>query len=185
MKREKSKMLNNNRFSNPIIKDEIEILYDTKEKLIFRTSLESGGGQAKLHYHTKITEKFRGIEGELTVIINGEKKILKPNRETIIKPYDTHQFLNVSSRKVVFEVEITPGHNISKGLQIFYGLAKDGKVFKNGLPKNIFHTAIGLKMLDAYITNVPVLFQKFGVSLLAKIAGVIGLERKIILKYCD
>lgn len=176
---------NKQRFSNPIIKDEIEILHDTKEKLVFRTYLEAGGGQSGIHYHTKITEKFKGIEGELTVMVNGEKKKLKPNSETVIKPYDTHQFLNASGEKVIFEVEITPGLNIINGLKIFYGLAKDGKVYKNGLPKNIFYTAVGLKMLDAYVINVPLRFQKMGISILAAIAKKIGVEQKLMSRYCN
>lgn len=176
---------NNQRFSNPIIKDEIEILYESKEKLIFRTYLDAGGGQARVHYHTKITEKFKVIEGELTVILNNEKRVLSSTTETTIKPYDVHQFFNTSDKRVVFEVEIRPAQNVIKGLKIFYGLAKDEKVCKNGLPKNIFYTAVGLKMLDGYIPNVPLWFQKLGISILAAIAKKIGVEQKLISRYCN
>lgn len=179
-------MVNKNiKFSNPIIKDEIEILHESSEKLIFRTYLEAGGGQANTHYHTKITEKFKVIEGELTVILNGEKRVLNSSTKAIVKPFDTHQFFNASGKAVIFEVEITPAQNIIKGLKIFYGLATDGKVYNNGLPKNIFYTAIGLQMLDAYVSNVPLRHQKIGVSILATIAKKIGVEQTLMSRYCN
>ncbi|MBQ0769576.1 MAG: hypothetical protein KBT58_09805, partial [Bizionia sp.] len=75
--------------------------------------------------------------------------------------------------------------NIIKGLKIFYGLATDGKVYNNGLPKNIFYTAIGLQMLDAYVSNVPLRHQKIGVSILATIAKKIGVEQTLMSRYCN
>ncbi|WP_108869005.1 cupin domain-containing protein [Aquimarina aquimarini] len=175
----------NNRFSNPIIKDEIEVLNESKEKLIFKTFLKPNGGQSRLHYHTKITEKFKIIEGELHVILNNDKRILKPNNEVLIKEFDTHQFYNKSDKNVVFEVEITPARHIKKALQIIYGLAKDGKVYKSGMPKNIFYMAIGLNMMDAYIPEAPRIIQKLGISILAAIGRIIGLEKKLMLQYCN
>src|SRR5690606_10281920 len=185
MKREKCKRLNNIRFSNPIIKDEIEILYDTKEKLIFRTYLDADGGQVALHYHSQIMETFKVIKGELTVILNTKKKRLKPNEAAQIKPYDTHQFFNATHQAVVFDVEISPANHIIKGLKIFYGLAKEGKVYKSGLPKNILYTAIGLQFMDAYSPNIPRKLQQLGISVLAVIGRVVGVERKLLTKYCN
>lgn len=175
----------NNKFSNPIIKDEIEVLYESEEKLIFKTFLEPKGGQTRCHYHTKITEKFRVIEGELSVILNNNERVLKCNDEVIIKKGDTHYFFNKSAEKVVFEVEILPSKQIKKALQILYGLAKDGKVYKSGLPINIFYMAIGLNMMDAYTPNVPRFIQKGSILTLATIGKIIGLEKKIILLYCN
>lgn len=174
----------NKRFSNPIIKDEIEILYESDQKLVFRTYLQAGGGQAGLHYHTKITEKFKVIDRELTVTINKTKIVLKPNEEAIINPFDVHQFVNTSNAAVVFEVTITPPLEISKALQIFYGLAKDGKVYPNCLPRNIFYMAIGLHMMDAYIPDVPRSMQYLGITTLALIGKAFGLKKKLIQRYC-
>jgi len=174
---------NNNIFSNPVIKDKIEILYESEEKLIFRTYLQPKGGQSGLHYHTAITEKFKIIEGELNVIINNEKKQLQASEQAIIKKFDTHQFFNNSNEQVIFEVEITPAKEIKKALQIMYGLAKDGKVYKNGLPKNIIYTAIGIYMMDAYVPTIPRFLQKMGIIPLAYLAKSIGIEKKLILKY--
>lgn len=173
----------NNTFCNPIIKDKIQIIYESKDKLIFKAYLQPKGGQSGQHFHTEITEKFKIIKGELNLILNKKKKILKPNEQIVIEKFDTHQFFNNSNENVIFEVEITPAKEIRKALQIMYGLAKDGKVYKNGLPKNIFHTAIGIKMMDAYIPNVPVFIQKIGISTLSYIGDKFGLKKKLLSLY--
>ncbi|WP_378185414.1 cupin domain-containing protein [Aquimarina sp. W85] len=175
----------NKRFSNPIIKDEIEILYESDEKLVFRTYLQAGGGQSGLHYHTKINERFKIMNGELTVTVNKTKSIVKPNDEVVINPFDVHRFENTSNTAVIFEVTITPPLEIRKALQTFYGLAKDGKVYDNGLPSNIFYMAIGLHMMDAYIPNVPRSMQRLGITTLALIGEAFGLKKKLLLRYCS
>lgn len=174
----------NNRFSNPVIKDEIEILFESDEKLIFRTFLKPNGGQSGVHYHTKITEKFTIIEGELNVIVNNIESVLKTNNELVISALDRHQFINKSGKNVIFEVEITPSIQIKNGLQIIYGLAQDGKIYKNGLPTNIFYMAIAIKMMDAYVPDLPLFIQKTGILSLAFIGKITGLEKKIVKKYC-
>ncbi|MFL1897436.1 cupin domain-containing protein [Aquimarina sp. 2-A2] len=175
----------NKRFSNPIIKDEIEILYESDEKLVFRTCLQADGGQSGLHYHTKINERFKIIDGELTITVNKTKSIIKSNDEATIHPFDVHRFENTSNTAVVFEVTITPPLEIKKALQIFYGLAKDGKVYSNGLPRNILYMAIGLHMMDAYIPNVSRSMQRLGITTLAVMGKAFGLKKKLIQRYCS
>lgn len=172
------------KFSNPIIKDEIEIIFESQEKFIFRTLLRPTGGQSGLHYHTKISEEFKIITGELTVVINNVKRVLKRNEVVLVKPFDTHQFLNESSSDVLFEVTVTPAIEIKNGLQVIYGLADDNKVFKNGLPKNIFYAAIAIHMMDAYVPGLPLLIQKIGIKTFAFIGKKIGITKKLIACYC-
>jgi len=137
-------------FYNPIIKDRIEVLENSEQKLIFRTYLESGGGQNELHYHTKINETFRVISGELNVIVNDKELLLKVGSNYLIPPHTNHMFFNKSDEKVVFDVTILNPKKMITALRIFYGLTRDGKTNKDGLPNNIFHTAIGLHMMDVH-----------------------------------
>ena len=174
----------NNKFSNPIIKDEIEILYESEEKLVFRTYLKPNGGQSGFHYHTKISETFKVIKGELNVIINKNEKKLKDKDQITIREFESHCFYNKSGKNVIFDVEITPAREMKKGLQLFYGLAKDGKVYRNNMPKNIFYLAIGVNMMDAYIPNTPIILQKISISTLLLISKVLGINKRIINKYC-
>ena len=174
-----------NEFSNPIIKDRIEILQDSKNTLKFRTFLEPKGGQNALHYHARIKEEFHIIEGELSVIINTKKQILRINEKQIITPFTTHKFYNDTNTTTIFDVIITEPKEMKKGLQIMYGLVEDGKTNSAGLPNNIFHTAIGLKMMDAFSPDFPLILQKLGISTFAYLGNKLGIKKALLTKYCD
>ncbi|MBU2062523.1 MAG: cupin domain-containing protein [Bacteroidetes bacterium] len=172
------------KFSNPVIKDEIEILFESKEKLVFRTVVKPSGGQAGVHYHTKITEEFKIISGELMVNLNGKKLTLKSEDHYVIKPFDRHQFLNESKNDVVFEVMVSPSMDIKRGLQVIYGLATEDKVYKNGLPKNLLSAAIAIQMMDAYVPKIPLSIQKIGIGVLAFLGRKTAVQKKLISRYC-
>jgi mannose-6-phosphate isomerase-like protein (cupin superfamily) len=173
------------KFSNPILKDEIEILFDSKDILVFNTSLQPQSGQTQLHYHTKITETFKVILGNLQVTLDNDIMSLKENEVKEIKPFTNHQFYNATSKTVIFEVTVNQPGQLREGLQIMYGLANDDKVYKNGLPKNLLKMAIGLQKMDAYIPGAPRFIQKMGISILARLGKVVGLEQILLNKYCN
>ncbi len=171
-------------FSNAILKDRIQIIEDSEYKLTFRTYLEPDGGQYELHYHTKLNEKFKIIQGELNVIINNEEKTLIAEDEQTITNFTNHRFYNASGKQVIFDVEVLNPKRMISALQIMYGLVEDGKTNAKGLPNNIFHTAIGLQMMDAFSPKIPYFIQKFGISILAILGRILGIKKKLIKKYC-
>ena len=171
-------------FSNPILKDRIKILKETENQLIFRTYLEPTGGQSKLHFHTKIIEKFQVIQGELTVLLDKDENVFRTNESQLIAPLTSHRFYNKSNEEVVFDVEITHPGRMKHALQIMYGLAEDGKTNKAGLPKNLFHLAIGLNMMDAYSPDFSQKLQHFAIKTLADLGKAMGMEKKLMEKYC-
>lgn len=173
-----------NQFTNSIIKDRIEVIENSENKLIFRTFLEPNGGQNQLHYHSKLDESFKIVKGELTIIINNIEKKITSGAHYLIKQRTNHMFLNKSSELVIFDVEVTNPKKMINGLKIIYGLTNDGKTTKTGLPKNIFHIAISLKMMDAFSPKIPYFIQKPGISLIAILGRVLGIEKLLIKKYC-
>lgn len=172
-------------FSNPILKDQITILQDTENKLVFKTYLEPNGGQTELHYHTKISERFEVVQGELAVFLDKDKKIFKAGDSQLIEPYTPHRFYNNSLEQVIFDVEIINPKKIKFALQIMYGLAKAGRTNSIGLPKNVFHLAIGLNMMNAYSPDYPRNLQYIAIKVLAGLEKIIGIEKKILDKYCE
>lgn len=172
-------------FSNPILKDRIQILKDIQDRLVFRTYLAPNGGQTELHYHTAFTEKFEVIKGMLCVFLDQELKVFNANESQMILPNTAHRFYNNTDEEVIFDVEIINPGKMKYALQIMYGLAKDGKTNKVGLPLNVFHLAIGLSMMNAYSPNFPQVFQYIALSFLARLGKFIGVEKKLMEKYCS
>lgn len=166
-------------FSNPILNDEIEILSESEESLVFKTTLLPQSGQTQKHYHTKITEVFKVISGELQVFINNKPFLLKENETRQISPFTKHQFYNPTNKTVVFKVTVNTPGKLREGLQIMYGLAEDGKVYKN-----ILLMAIALQKMDTYVPNIPRGVQNLGIIVLAFLGKTLGLEQKLLRKYC-
>jgi len=171
-------------FSNSRIKDRLRIIENSKYKLKFRTFLESGGGQNQLHYHSKISETFKIIKGELNIVIGNDEKTLITGNEYSILPETNHMFYNKSDEQVIFDVEIKNPEKMINALQIMYGLTNDGQTNKDGIPNNLFHTAIGLDMMDAFSPKVPYLLQKGSISIIAFLGRILGIEKKLIEKHC-
>ncbi len=177
--------IENTRFSNSILRDEIEILEDSENILRFRTYLAPNSGQNKLHFHSKIEEHFSIKKGSLVTYINGQKKVLKEGDQATISPFTNHRFFNTSQQTSIFEVTVLNPEKLKKGLQIMYGLANDGKTNIQGLPRNVLHAAIGLKMLNAFASNIPYLLQVAGITTLVFIGNFFGIEKKLSVKYCQ
>jgi len=171
-------------FSNSIIKNRIEILENTALKLVFRTFLEPNGGQNQLHYHSKLNETFKVVEGELTLFIDKTEKKLACGETYCILHKTNHMFLNTSQKQVIFDVEIINPKKIINALQIIYGLANNGKTTKHGLPKNIFHIAICLNMMDTFSPKVPYVIQKYGFLAIASIGRIFKIEKRLVDRYC-
>jgi len=101
--------------------------------------LKPGGGTER-HYHDKFTEIFKAIEGSLSVESEGETLILEEGQEKRIEILTLHKFFNSTSSPITFEVRIEPAsRNFEEFLQIMYGLARDGKTNKKGIPTNLLH----------------------------------------------
>ncbi|TKD60672.1 cupin domain-containing protein [Flavobacterium sp. ASW18X] len=170
-------------FKNPYIKDEISILEDASSVLRFRTIVEPKGGQKELHFHSRITEEFLVENGVLTLETNEGSTQLKANQKIAVKPFTPHRFYNEGKNATQFVVTVKNPDCLSDGLRIMYGLVRDTKIGKNGLPKNILKSVVALYMMDAYSAKLPYTLQRLGFSMLNGIAMVLGYKKQLLLAY--
>jgi len=95
------------------------------------------------HYHTRITEEFEVLEGEMFVRAGKEKKILKSGEKVFVETGILHTFRNDTDQPVKFTVEIRPASvGFERSIRCAFGLARDGETKKSGLPKKIVHLAL-------------------------------------------
>lgn len=126
---------------NPVIGNTVEFLELCEETKGTRTvaeiTLEPGGG-IPLHYHNEFSEYYEVLEGELNLTYGKEEKILKKGEYILVPTKVNHRYQNKSGKQVKFKVVVQPG-NIGFQLlvAVLNGLARDGKVNKQGLPKNM------------------------------------------------
>ena len=175
-------------FENPLIKDRVMLVKSSNETggayTLIEVELLPGGGN-QLHYHKCFTEKFTAIKGELWVDVGGHRLRLQPG-ESVEAPADSlHRFYNPGERSVIFRVKLTPGYEMFEhGLAIAYGLAKDGRFNRNGIPKSLDHMALLMSLTD---TGVPGLFSLIQPILKwrARKAIARGVHQELIKRYCQ
>lgn len=176
-------------YHNPINGEYTKILESAQETggeyTHFEVKLVPGGGNP-VHFHTKFSEEFIVVEGKLGLLLNGKKHYLQPGENALVEPFAKHRFFNDTDKPIVFRVILRKGQpGFERFLKVMFGLANDGMTMtKNQIPKNIYHLAILYHWGDTHLVNpfngiaAPVL------QLIYKRAIKLGIEEKLIEKYC-
>ena len=80
-------------------------------------------------------------------------------------------------------VELRPGHaGFEKSLRVGYGLAADGLVRANGMPRNLLHAALMLKWGDGRLPRAYRLLEP-ALGLMAVTARRRDIDRKLERRY--
>ncbi len=175
------------RIYNPLQKDAVTFVQTSLETNGACTLLDmevAPGGGNMLHYHTSFAEHFTVISGEFGVQIGKEQFELKPGGSAVAPVMALHRWYNTSQQTALVRVELRPGNTgFERSLQIAYGLARDGFMNKQGLPKSIVHMALLVELAD---TGVPGFFSAIAplMRMIAKRARRKGVERELIERYC-
>jgi len=173
-------------FINPIYKDKVTILKSSVETggvySLGELEISPGGGNS-LHIHSAFDETFTAVKGILGVALKDKKIFLKPGESFTVTKHTPHHFFNTTNEMVVCQVKFTPGHDgFEKGIAIAYGLASDGKTNRKGIPKNISHLALLVKLTDTNPAGfMGMLNPVFG--WLAKRAKKNGTEHTLLKEY--
>lgn len=150
---------------------------------LVEVELEPGEGNA-VHYHNRFAEIFFPISGTLGVHREGEDLKVESGDSVIVESGEHHRFFNPSDDEAVtFEVRLEPGApGFEKALYLMYGLSRDGLVDENGLPENIYHTALFVVLGDTRAPGVRSLLS----PLMWRIAGRAqrqGIEEEVMESY--
>ena len=173
-------------YYNPVTKVKAQFLKSTADTGGAYTLLQSKmeintSNLPPYHYHTKFTELFTIVEGELNMMVGKDKKtmILKKGESYRVKKKEPHTFWNASDNPVVYQVKHEPACQFEKALKISHSLAAIGKAGKGGTPKNILHIAMLAQMGNTYLYNMP-LWLQWPIYTLLNLAGiVIGVKKKL------
>lgn len=169
-----------------MIKNRIEFKELCEETSGTRTVAEvtvKNGGKVPLHYHNEFSEYYEVLEGELKMQIGKEIKTLKKGDYVLVPAKTVHRYFNDGIPDARFKVVIQPG-NIGYQLlvSVLNGLARDGRVKRNGLPGNWL---IRGYLSVAAGSNIPGLMSLLQPVLngLYKIAIKKGIDKQLLAKY--
>ena len=137
-----------------------------------KDELPAGAAGPPLHYHLAYTETFEVLEGRLDLCVGTRRnQLVLGSGDSAHVPLKTpHTFWNSSGEPVVFVTEIRPAMQFEKSIRTAFGLARDGKVNKKGVPTNIWELALLYELSESYIAGLPLFLQRAIFGVLAKIA---------------
>lgn len=129
----------------------------TGERATFiETSVQTGGartvGQLEIepqggvpgHFHDAHDERIDVVEGEIEVVVNGVVHRVRAGEHIVIPRGVVHSWRNPSRNEgLSFRGTMTPGHpGFETALKVMFGLARDGEVRRNGIPKRLSDIAL-------------------------------------------
>ncbi|RYZ29090.1 MAG: cupin domain-containing protein, partial [Sphingobacteriales bacterium] len=139
-------------FYNPIYNDKVTVLKSSADTgglyTLGELEVYPGGGNTA-HIHTAFEETFTAVRGELGVMLDAKKYLLKPGESITVPKNTPHYFFNRGNSPITCHVKFVPGHeDFIKGLAIGYGLATDGHTTRKGVPKSLIHLALLVVLTD-------------------------------------
>lgn len=174
------------RIANPVQGDAVTFLETSEETSGERTLAElevAPGGKVTPHYHLSYTERFLVLEGRLSLQRGDERLVLEPGDEATVPVGTLHAWTNAGTEPAVAHIELRPGQpGFETSLQVAYGLAADGLVRENGMPRNPLHAALLLEWGDGKLPGAYAVLER-GLRLLAAIARRLGIDRELVRRY--
>ena len=164
---------------DPITKQRITFLKtarDTCGELLRFEVRMAPGGLIRRHMHPKQQERVEVVSGTLRFRIRGRERSLASGESLVVNPGEAHEVYNDSGADALFVVEARPALRTERGLEIIFGLAKDGMTNQNGRPKNLLQRGLIAYdcMNEVALSGVPLLVQRAMVAPLAALGHLLG-----------
>jgi quercetin dioxygenase-like cupin family protein len=123
------------------------------------------------HLHPALHERFTVREGELTMLLDGQRSVLRAGQQAHIEPGVWHDWWNEGDRDAIVRVEIAPGERFAHMIETLFGLAREGHVNKRGMPDPLQLAVFATEFSDvAVFRRPPAAVQRVVFGALAPIA---------------
>jgi mannose-6-phosphate isomerase-like protein (cupin superfamily) len=107
------------------------------------------------HLHPALHEHFSVLEGDLTVVRDGQRSVLHAGESAHIEPGVWHDWWNETKAEVVVRVEITPGARFAHMIETMFGLAREGHVDAKGMPNPLQLALTAHEFSDVAVFRKP------------------------------
>ncbi len=107
------------------------------------------------HLHPAIHESFSVLQGELTVIRDGQRSTLRAGESADVEPGVWHDWFNEGAVDAVVRVEVTPGARFAHMIETLFGLAREGHVNAKGMPDVLQLAVTAQEFSDVIVFRKP------------------------------
>ena len=166
-------------FENPVTGERAVVLTDPDDQpervLVVDLHVRPGGRVAAPHFHPTLTERFHVLSGRVGFLIGEDQSELGPGDAAEVQPNTLHDWWQVGEDEAQVIVEVNPGDRFVEMVGTMFGLARDGKVNKRGIPHllQLAVTARGYRDVMV-IASPPPWVQRLMLGALAPIGRLLG-----------
>jgi quercetin dioxygenase-like cupin family protein len=168
-------------FENPVTGERAIVITDPLDHpegvLVGELHVAPGGRVAGAHRHPGLVERFQVVRGQVTCLIDDREATLGPGGSAEVPAGVVHDWWQTGDAEAVVVAEVDPGARFTEMVGTFFGLARDGKVDKKGVPHPL---QLALSARDYSDTMVmvkpPPWVQRIVFAVLAPIASARGLK---------
>lgn len=129
------------------------------------------------HIHTNLSENFIVTEGTLSILVNGEKKILRPGESLLINPGTPHKPFNETNSRVVIKPPLTPEYALPEQFAVFltqaYGFFDESESNRQP-PKALLQMSRFSPKYKLWFASPPVPLQKAFYFVISPTARLLG-----------
>lgn len=164
---------------NPATGERVVMLTDPEfhpEKvLVAHLHVAPGGRVAAAHRHPSIRERFHVIGGEVGFLLGDRERTLGAGEEAEVPAGTLHDWWQVGEEPAEVVVEVDPGDRFVEMVGTFFGLARDGKVDRRGLPRPLQLAVTASAYRDVMvIASPPAWVQRVAFGALAPLGRALG-----------
>jgi quercetin dioxygenase-like cupin family protein len=115
---------------------------------------DPGGGVTIEHYHPKIEERFRVLEGQVTFKADGDTRVAGPGDEVVVPPGVRHTFRNTGADVAHLTTDAEPALELQEFLERAAALGRAGAYTRRGIPKGFGALLEAAEFADRYRETV-------------------------------
>jgi mannose-6-phosphate isomerase-like protein (cupin superfamily) len=164
---------------NPATGERVVMLTDPEthpeRALVAHLYVEPGGRVAAAHRHPSVAERFHVLRGEVGFLLGDREETLGPGEEAEVPAGTLHDWWQVGEETAEVVVEVHPGDRFVEMVGTFFGLARDGKVDRRGLPHPLQLAVTASAYRDVMVlASPPGWAQNLAFGVLAPLGRALG-----------
>jgi mannose-6-phosphate isomerase-like protein (cupin superfamily) len=168
-------------FDNPVTGERVVLLTDPgddpRRPLVAHLTVERAGRVATPHLHPALRERFHVLVGRVGFQIGEEERQLGPGDTAEVPAGAVHDWWQVGPEQAQVVVEVDPGARFVEMVGTIFGLARDGKSDRKGVPRPLQLAVTASAYRDTMvIASPPVAVQRIVFAVLAPLGRARGLR---------
>jgi quercetin dioxygenase-like cupin family protein len=145
------------------------------ERMVVDLRARPGGASLGPHLHSEVDERFTVLAGKIGYFVGDKNGTLQAGETADLPRGIPHDWWNAGDEEARVIVEIWPAARFEQMAITTFGLARDGKTNKKGMP-NLFQLAVISKEFEdvLQVMNPPLWVQRVLFAVVVPIASLLG-----------